>query len=102
MTPIIEKLERQIIAGGASVVPGVSQKELDEFTANASNPLDVVEYLEYWSGDGIDLDEGLTRPGEEYDDDDDDLEVVVSDDEEEDEDEDENEDLEDLIDNSEL
>ena len=47
MTLVIEKLERQIIASGAAVMPGVSQKDLEEFTAKASNPEDVAAYLEY-------------------------------------------------------
>jgi hypothetical protein len=101
MTPVIEKLERQIIAGGAAVVPGVSQEDLEKFTAEASNPEDVAAYLEYWGGDDVDLDEGLNKNGdEEKDDDEDDLLVVVS--EDEDEEIDEEEDLEDFIDDSEL
>jgi hypothetical protein len=47
MTLVIEKLEQQIIASRAAVVPGVSQKDLEEFTAKASNPKDVAAYLEY-------------------------------------------------------
>ena len=97
MTPVIEKLERQIIAGGAAVVPGVSQKDLEEFTAKASNPEDVAAYLEYWGDDDVDLDEGLDGNGDKDEDDDsDDLVVVVSEDEEE-EDSDEEEDLADFI-----
>lgn len=98
MTPVIEKLERQIIAGGADVAPGITQEELEEFTAKASNPEDVAAYLEYWGGDDVDLDEGLDGNGDEDEDDDsDDLLVVVSEDEEEEEDSDDGEDLADFI-----
>jgi hypothetical protein len=47
MTLVIEKLERQIITSRATVVSGVSQKDLEEFIAKASNPKDVTAYLEY-------------------------------------------------------
>ena len=97
MTLVIEKLERQIIASRAAVVPGVSQKDLEEFTVKASNPKDVAAYLEYQGNDNVDLDEGLDGNGDkDRDDDSDDLVVVVSEDKEE-EDSDKEEDLADFI-----
>ena len=97
MTLVIEKLERQIIASGAAVVPGVSQKDLEEFTAKASNPEDVAAYLEYQGNNNVDLDKGLDRNRDKDKDNDlDDLVVVVSEDKEE-EDSDKEEDLADFI-----
>jgi len=97
MTPLIERLERRIIAGGELLTPGVSTAELDEFTRNASNPADVEAYIKKWNSEDVDLNEGL---GDEIEDTDDDIEVVVSSDEEDEDEEDD--DIDDFVVNNDL
>jgi hypothetical protein len=90
MTPVIEKLERQIIAGGELVVPGATAEDLDEFARQVSNPQDIEDYIEKWGAEDADITEGLDEKVEEVEDGD--IEVVVSDDEEIDSEEDEDND----------
>lgn len=93
MTPIVEMLERQIIASGKSVSSAASQEELNEFAAQVSNPADVKAYLEKWNDPSADVMEGLEKV--KVEDEDDEIEVVVSDDE--DDDEEDEDDLDDFI-----
>lgn len=96
MVPLIEKFERQIVAGGLEVAPGATQEELEKFARDTSNPENVKEYLKKWNDPEANLLEGLE--GEEEDSDsEDDIEVVVSEDEEEDSDSGDDEELDDFF-----
>jgi hypothetical protein len=87
MKPVIERWEAKIVAEGQRVAPGVSQRELDEFAATASNKAGVKAYLEGLGGKSGD-DDDEDEDEDENEDEADDIEIVVSsgDDDEDDED----------------
>ncbi|KFY04000.1 hypothetical protein O988_01069 [Pseudogymnoascus sp. VKM F-3808] len=79
MIPVIEAIERRIVASGTMTDPEITDEEMKEFLAGVSNPQGVQAYLDRWNNPDADLNEGL---GEEFGaevDGEEDIEVVVSD-----------------------
>ncbi|KAL5324754.1 hypothetical protein ACEPPN_005870 [Leptodophora sp. 'Broadleaf-Isolate-01'] len=99
LTLMIERLERQIVAGGMQNLREVSEEEFDVFVAGASNPDDIREYLAKLETEKGDDEEGeeVEEDEEDDEDDDDDIEVVISSDEEDENSEDEDEEMMDFI-----
>lgn len=81
MTPLIERMERHIIAAGPLLVPGISAEELEAFATEASNPADVQTYFERWNVRHADVEVGLDENDAKADGHDGEVEVVVSSDE---------------------
>ena len=60
---------------------GINEKELNSFTKNTSNTIDIREYLEKWSKKNTDINKDLDKEKEEFSSGDNNLEIVITDNE---------------------